>query len=448
MKDLSVRITLLALLLVPTSLAAAGAADARYRFQSARKPGDIDRVAVSLELGGELIERIDGKEGRAKLSAVCNLHYDEKTLTVPKTSGAPIRSARYYDKTDAVIKADEEGFKPQLRDPQRLIAVEVDEKTSTLFSPHGALSRDELDLINVSGNSLLLDGLLPDGPVTVGDSWKLPEKLLMPLLDFDRVDAADVRCTLVEVTVDVARFKLTGHVNGTTRGARTRIELKGKYRFSRKAKRIDWLGLLIKEKREIGEVVYGLDVVARLQVQIARLVHSPQLTETALRGIAAKPAAKLTQLAHESKNTQWRFTYDRCWYITTDRSELTVLRMLDRGEKLAQCNVSSLPKRPPDKLITLAEFQADVQRALGESFRRLVEAGQFANESDYRVYRVVARGEVEEVPIQWNYYLLADRHGRQVVFAFTIEQKLLHRFRAADEKLIRNLRFLEPQESK
>jgi len=443
------RITLptLTLLLVPTLIAAAGAADARYRFPSGRKPGDVDRVAVSLELGGELIERIGGKDSRAKLSVVCNLRYDEKTLDVPKTPGAPVRSARYYDKADAVIRVDEEGFKPQLRDPHRLIAVEADEKTATLFSPHGALSRDELDLINVSGNSLLLDGLLPDGPVAVGDSWKLTEKLLMPLLDLDTVDAADVKGTLVEVTVDVARFKLTGNVEGTTRGANTRIELKGKYRFNRKAKRIDWLGLLIQEDREIGEVVYGLDVVARLQVQIAPLADSPQLTETALQRISAKPAAKLTQLAHESKDAQWRFTYDRCWYVTTDRSELAVLRMLDRGEKVAQCNVSSLPTRPPDKLITLAEFQADVQRALGESFRRLVEAGQFANESDYRVYRVVAHGEVEKVPIQWNYYLLADRHGRQVVFAFTVEQKLLDRFKAADEKLLRNLRFLEPPET-
>ena len=143
---------------------------------------------------------------------------------------------------------------------------------------------------------------------------------------------------------------------------------------------------------------------------------------------------------------EWRFTYDRRWHVTTDRAELAVLRLLVRGELLAQCNASPLEKRPPEKLITLAQFQQDVKQALGESFGEFVRASEDVNESEYRVYRVVARGAVDELPIQWHYYMVADREGRQVAFAFTIEQALLTQFGKADEALIDTLRFTPPKE--
>jgi hypothetical protein len=94
-------------------------------------------------------------------------------------------------------------------------------------------------------------------------------------------------------------------------------------------------------------------------------------------------------------------------------------------------------------LVSLETFQADIQKALGKSFGEMVQAQQFPNELDYRLYRVICRGTVEDVPIQWNYYYLADRHGRQVVFAFTVEQRFLDRLNKADEQIVRTLRFLD-----
>lgn len=416
-----------------------------HLLRSGRKPGDVDRVAVVLEVGGELKEMVDNKIHRPKLSVVCNLTYDEKTLEVPAVADGRVRSIRHYDKIDTVIKVEDEGLKPTLRTQRQLIATEAEGGKLTLFSPLGTLSRDELELINILGNSLLLDRLLPARPVAVGDSWKHSDKLIAAMFRLDAVAKVEAGSKLTEVTDQVARFEMSGHVEGASGGVSTTIDLKAKYRFNLATKRIDWLGLLVKEDRDIGHVTDGVDATARLQVQVAPRVETAQLNDAALAGLSLEPSNDLTQLIYRPKSGDWQFVHDRSWHVTGDRADLAVLRMLDRGDLLAQCNVAPLPKREPGGQLSLAEFQADVQKSLGDSFGEFVEAGQAANEANYRVHRVVVRGKVEDLPIQWNYYLVADQHGNQVVFAFTVEQSLTERLGKADEKLVGALRFIVPQ---
>ena len=130
-----------------------------------------------------------------------------------------------------MIKVGDHQFEPALRPEHRLIAVEAGKQSAVLFSPSGSLTRAELDAIDIQGNSLLLDRLLPDKPVSVGDRWQLPDELLAALLGLDEVAKSDVQSTLKEVTSTVARFELAGTIEGAVFGVTTKIELKGKYRF-------------------------------------------------------------------------------------------------------------------------------------------------------------------------------------------------------------------------
>ena len=399
---------------------------------------------VLLEVGGDVSELAENKVQEMKMSVVCNLRYDEKMLEVPGGSADRLRSVRHYDQANAVIKIDEDGIKPALRSERRLIGVQIDLPKVTLFSPKGMLTRDELELIDVLGNSLLLDGLLPEDPVAVDDSWKHSPEMMAALLGLDAVSQTDVESRLRELTDSAARMEMSGKVEGAYGGASTEIELKAKYRFDRRSQRIDWIAMLVQEKRSIGHVEWGVDAVARIQVTISPQSKAPQLADTALEQLPLSSTAELNRLTYKSAKG-WQLTHDRSWYVTGDHSNLTILRMLDRGELVAQCNISTLPKLAPDKTVTLTEFQHDVQKALGKSFGEFVEAGQWAGEADYRVYRVVVRGEVSEVPIQWYYYLITDRHGRQAAPAFSVGADLVERFDEADRELVRSLRFLDPQ---
>ena len=425
----------------------AAAADAKstFTFRAEREPGQIDRVAVLLEVGGETKYLDDGKPKRDKMSVTCSLDYFEKTLEVPTEAGGVRRSIRDYQKVAVVVKVGDGQFEPALRPEHRLIGVEAAKQTTLLFSPAGSLTRDELDAIDIQGNSLLVDRMLPDKSVAVGDQWEHSEQLMAALLGLDEVAKSSVQSTLKEVTDSVARFEFTGQIEGAIYGVSTKVEVKGKYRFDLRTKRIDWFAMLFQADWNVNFVADGMDAGSRLQMTIAPAKEPTSLADAALAKRVLKPTAELSQLIYESPDGGWQLQHDRRWYLHHQHAESTaaVLRLLNRGMPLGQCKLSSLPRREPDKLISLEEFQDDVRRALDKSFGEFIEAGQASNEADYRVFRVVVHGTSSDIPMRWIYYLVADSQGRQVAFTFAVEQELIERFADADKPLVGSLRFLE-----
>lgn len=419
-----------------------------YVFHSGRKAGQTDRVVVLLEVGGETKFLDKGKPRREKMGVVCSLDYLEKTLETPAEADGVLRGVRHYRRAAATVKVGDDRFEPALRPEHRLIGVEAAQRTALLYSPGGSLSRSELDAIDIQVNSLLLDRLLPSGPIVVGRSWPLDKNLMAAMLGLDEVAKSTVECTLKEVTDIVARFELTGRVKGRADGAETDIELKGRYRFDLRTKRVDWLGMLIKEDRQAGDVADGVDVVSRLQLTVTQVKEPKELAHAVLENLDLKPTAESTCLTYEFPGGGCRCRYDRRWYADNSSG---VLRLMDRGVLAGQCNLALLLKRDPNRLVSLEKFQGDVRKALGDNFGAFVAAGQSANESGYRVLRVVVHGAVpgkpDDVPIRWIYYHLADRQGHQAALTFTIEQENTDRFADADEPIVESLRFVEPASS-
>ena len=109
---------------------------------------------------------------------------------------------------------------------------------------------------------------------------------------------------------------------------------------------------------------------------------------------------------------------------------------------MAKCNISPLPKAA-DKHATLRQFQNDVEHALGRTSAP-GRSGRVHGASGIRVYRVVVRGEVDQVPIQWMYFLVSDEHGHQLSLTFTIKEQNVAAFDQAGDQLVRGLGFVEP----
>ena len=196
--------------------------------------------------------------------------------------------------------------------------------------------------------------------------------------------------------------------------------------------------MLIKEDHDSSFVDDGIDVVSKLQVIVTPAEEPASLADAALAKLTLKPTPEMTHLTFECPDGSWRCQHDRRWYVHHQRAKnsAVVLRLLDRGMLSGQCNLSSLPSREPEKLVSLEEFQDDVRRALGKSFGEFIEAGQSANEANYRVYRVVVHGTSSDIAMRWIYYLVADPQGRQVALTFTVEQALLDRFADADKAMV------------
>jgi hypothetical protein len=422
-----------------------GVDKAKHEFPNSRKPGQIDRVKVEWKVGGEVIDVVDKKEHREKLSVACNLDYEEKTLQVPTKNQDLSASLRYYRQAQAATNIGQRAFKPVIRPERSLIAVRISSQKPLLFCPSGNLTRDELELLDVQGNSLLMDRFLPDRPMAPGDAWQPSEELLAQLLGLDEVGQTDVKCEFKEITNEVARFEMQGNVSGAADGVTAAIELRARYRYDLNRQRVDWLGMVVKERRQTSPVSDGLDVAAQLQVTIVPLEEPSRLDQSDIRDLELNPSPESIQLSQLSKEGGWEIVYDRNWHVYRDQKDLAaaVLRRIDQGEMIAQCNVSALSPGDPDKLVSLEKYQEDIQLALGKDFKEFVEAGQTIDEANRRVLRVVVSGTASELPIFWNYYHIADRQGRQMACVFTFEEKYAERLGKADRDLIDSLRFIE-----
>ena len=94
--------------------------------------------------------------------------------------------------------------------------------------------------------------------------------------------------------------------------------------------------------------------------------------------------------------------------------------------------------------MTEEQFQADIQRALGKSFQKIIQTQRIDTKSEQYLFRVTAVGESPQGPLQWNYYLLANPDGRQVVFAFTLEPKVAEAFQTRDLSILGSVEFTAP----
>jgi hypothetical protein len=439
---------LLAIAMVALSACWAMAEDAKT-LRIERKPGQVDRVEIRLEVGGETKFTEGGKKKDEKMSVACDLVYAEKTLETP-VEGA-WRSVRDYQKVSTEVKVGDGLFQPTLKPEHRLIAVEVTPRAATLFSPQGRLTRDELDAVDIQANTLLLDRLLPEKAIAVGDTWEHSGDFMAAFLGLDEVAKTDVKSTLKEKTATVARFEINGDVEGAVYGVPTKIEVKGRYRMDLRSHRIDWVGLLVKENRVSSFVADGVDVVSRLSIKVAPTAEPAALADKALASLTLKPTPELTYLMYEAPSGQWECPYDRRWYIHHQRPKIdvAVLRLVDRGMLAGQCNVSSLPQKKREDLVSLEDFQKDIRAAVGKKrFGEFVEAKQWVNDGGNRVYRVVVDGTDADIAMRWIYYLIADPQGRQVAFTFAVEREWVERFAEADKPLVDSLRFADKTDAK
>ena len=333
-------------------------------------PGQLTHVSIQLEAGGHNLvrspqsqEQQDGKaasgEQTQPISVAAKLAYDEKRLATPtadSSAGTPL-AVRYYDQAEAVIKVNETGRTPKLTDDKRTIIVEQGQQRPMAYCPDGPLSREQLDLVDVVGDSICINRLLPKQPVAEGESWANDATVMGPLLTFDTVAVCEVQCILDEFNANYAKVRLSGDVHGTADGAATQQEVRGVYLFDRKLRRITRLNLAVREKRSIGGATPGLDAVAKVQVKIDPIETSSHLSDEVVAKSANAARTPLHDLLFESPALGFRVKHDRQWYVTAERREAVTFRRVDGSDLVAQCTLTALPPKSAGRQTSLEQFQ-------------------------------------------------------------------------------------------
>jgi hypothetical protein len=429
----------------------------RIDLTSGNEPGQLTHVSIQLEAGGHNLIRSEQKqsqrsqddkaaadEKKQPISVAAKLAFDEKRLTADANAAGTPLAVRYYDEAEAIIKVNETGRAPKLADEKRTIIIEQSQQRPMAYCPDGPLSREQLDLIDVVGDTIGISRLLPKQPVAEGESWANDATVMGPLLTLDTVAVCEVQSILDEFNGSYAKVRLSGDVHGTADGAATQQEIRGVYLFDRKHRRITRLNLAVREKRSIGGATPGIDAVAKVQVKIDPIETSTHLTEDAIAKATNAARTPLRDLLFESPALGFRVKHDRQWYVTAERREAVTFRRVDGGDLVAQCTLTALPPKSAGRQTSLEQFQQDITFSLGKNFGELVSSRQFQNSAGLYCYEVVARGLVEELPVEWHYYLLAPESGNRVSAAVTIEKPMLERVGNADRELVESLQLVPP----
>ena len=424
---------------------------------STEPPLGAARVNAHLDVGGDLlILNTEGQPQKVPLSVVAYLSYDEVFARRPQpqrpattTAAVPVttHSLRWYDRAEATIKIGEGGVTLSLPDERRLIVASATAKSAILCRPDGPLTREELDLIELPAGTHVLDRLMRAGSRRAGETWKHDADTMRLLLGLDEVTDSAVESHVIGRESGYVKLRLEGTLKGKTDGAFTELQVKAGYLFDTRLSRVTRLNLAFAEKREAGRIGPAVDVVGKLTLEIEPAASS-HLSTKQLASLPIEPGTEQALLEVQDELTGLRLLHDREWYVTSHERERIVLRRVDDGEFLAQCNVIVRGEHHEGRRATMADFEREVRFSLGDRFASLVTASEWTNAAGLRCYRLVVHGQVNELPMEWRYYLASPTAGRSVALAFSVEPHLAEQLGDADVALVESIQFGSSESSK
>jgi hypothetical protein len=424
---------------IVAAAAPAGRAQTCNLAESVRA-GDCFRIKLDMKLAGEM--RIQKGSGIVplKLEATANHEFPERVLQIG-AAGAVQKTARVYETARAVITAGAERSERALRPERRLIVAQRPQDQLQVYSPTGALTRPELDLTGYHFDTLALPGLLPGKEVSAGDTWKLTSAVAQAVCNFEGLTEHSLTGKLEAVKDGVATFTISGNATGIDTGAlvKTRIEATGQ--FDDKAKRIVALEWKQKDERDQGPVSPAL--TTEIAVTLARQsIEQPEsLSDVALVSVPEKlevPPGLL--LLDRDPQGRYSLLYGREWHIVGETKEHMVMRLMDRGDFVAQVTITPWTSAGKGKHMAAEEFKTMVNDTTGWQAQQELQAGEVPSPGDGRwIYRLSEAGQMDGLAVVQNFYLVAAPGGEQVVLAFTMTPKQADKLGARDLSLVTSL---------
>jgi hypothetical protein len=312
-----------------------------------------------------------------------------------------------------------------------------------VVSPAGPLTRPELELVQGLGDPLALPDLLPEGPVEVGQTWRVRPAAAQTLSGYDELTTNSLEARLESADDAVARIRLKGQIQGRVLGGAGTITGEGFLSFDRRLARIDHLDLNRVETRQPGPVEAGLDVRSTLTVTRRPAEHVPALSDAALAEIPLDVTPERELLRLLTPGGKSTLLHDRAWHTFWEDPRLTVLKRLKSGQIIAQLNLMVGPFSGKGRHQDPVQFRDDIRRALNHRFVEFLGTGEVDGDpaGGFR-YKVGVQGRDGDLGVVWYYYLIAGPTGDQLLATFTLAQDHMQIFGNQDLELVGSLRWL------
>jgi hypothetical protein len=420
-------------------LAGAQAAPAQtYPLTETVKAGDCFRVRLEMSLTGEIKVNRDGKSDSLPLTARAAHEFPERVLAVGDR-GLPEKTARAYETATAAITVAKDADNKSLRKERQLIVAQRTKDQALTYSPGGALTREELELVGDHFDTLCVTGLLPGKDVAVGDTWKVPDAVAQALCHFDGLTEQGLTCKLEEVTGKVARVSVSGPANGIELGALVKLKIAATYRFDLEAKRLTWLEWKQTDDRDQGPASPALTATSTTTLTRQPIQRPDALSDVALVSVPADGKVPETLLYVEYRHPKGKFELNhvREWQMVGEPDGRLVLRLMDRGDFVAQATITPWKPAEKGKHLSPDEFKEVIANTPGWEPEKELQAGEVPGGGEGRwIYRVSLLGKADGVAVLQNFYLLAGPNGDQVVVAVTLTPKKAEQLGSRDLSLV------------
>lgn len=428
-------------------------APGRVTLREASRSGDATRTVVSMKAEG--LYRPGPPPGSTAptsekaarpltLKVETRFAFDERVLAVAE-DGSTRRAARRVVQAASAINGEIRPLSATIRPAVMTLVVEARQDGPFALSPAGPLTRPELELVQGPGDPLALAALLPGKPVAPGDRWTVADAAARSVSGYDALASNRLGATLETLDDDEARVKLDGTIAGAALGGEGTMTCSGSFVFDRNAARVSRLDLTRAEVRKAGPVEAGLDLQGTLGVTRVAGKVPKELADAALAALSTEPDPALERLRFTSADGRYTLLHDRDWHTYWDDERVAVLKRVDRGELVGQCNLNVGPKVAPGRHQDLVQFRDDIRRALGPRFGQFLGFGNVdgAPAGGFR-HKVEVRGREGDVGIIWYYYLVAGPEGDQLLVTFTLGQGQVKAFGDQDARLIGSLEWTTP----
>jgi hypothetical protein len=408
-----------------------------YPLTEAVKAGDCFRVRIDMSLTGELKVGRDDKVLPVRLAATAAHEYPERVLHVG-ASGLPEKAARAYETARAVIDVAGEKSERSLRADRRLLVAQRPKDQPLVYCPAGMLTRDELALASEHFDTLALTGLLPGRAVAVGDTWKVANAVVQALCNFEGLTEQDLSCKLEEVKDGTARVSVTGSAAGIELGALAKLSIRATYHIDHTAKRLVRLEWKQTDDRDQGPASPATTAEVVTTVRRTPIDQPAALSDVALVSVpdGFEPPATLTNLVHRDPKGRFDLAYGREWHVVSQTDEHVVMRLMERGEFVAQVTLTPWKKAERGGHLSPQEFRDVIAKTPGWEPETELQAGEVPSEPGRWTYRVSALGTLDGVKVLQNFFLLAGRDGDQLMLLFTMTPKQADRLGSRDLALV------------
>lgn len=419
--------------------------------------GELDlstRTKIVLELSGSLRLNEDESKGQSAddqqpivVKAKSTLDYFERIALTGKAGGqvsVAAAAARRYNEAQAENWVSGKSSNNKLRPACAETRLLPHKGLWQEYCETQPLSSREVQLLHSPVDSSSLELLLPLEPARADSKWSISTADAQRLFNLDAVHNSTLTANISKVENGIATVLLKGELDATANSVPTRLEIDGNFqiKLASKCALVTWLGVVIKEVRQVSQAEPGFDITARVRLIREETDAKIDITADALRKLAATDDAGRWLVHLKSTAGRYSMLADRRWHIHRDSPEESILRMVENNTVIAQCSVSRLAELEPGQQLTIEGLQADIRTLLGKGFGEFLESSEKVTSTKLRMMRAVVMGELEEVPIQWIYTHLSDDSGRRLALVFTMGGTVTDRFGAADDQLADSFQWL------